>query len=127
MNVVLQFCSHSIMSCKYQTLYFSEEGFVARCKSCGHFHVAYLSFMFVLPQDAYLELYRETTFRMQSSHTQFAENSKSVMIPTHTKSAFIMLTRKELEQFYNMLEEADSENKALQLINLFNDSQKGFI
>ncbi len=114
------------MSCNYQTLYFSEEGFVACCKSCGHFHVAFLSFMFVLQQEAYSELYRETCYRMQCPNTQFAENSKSVMIPTHIKSAFIMLTRKELEQFYNMLEAAENEQKALQLIYLFNPNSSGF-
>ncbi|MFT3980700.1 MAG: hypothetical protein QM687_09550 [Ferruginibacter sp.] len=109
------------MPCNYHTLYFSEEGFVARCKSCGHFHVAFMSFMFVLPEDAFDELYRETAWRMQCTDSGFAETSKSVMIPTHTKWAFIMLTRNELSVFFNMLEEADNEHKALQMISLFNN------
>ena len=113
------------MSCNYQTLFFSEEGFVARCKSCGHYHVAFMSFMFVLPEDAFMELYRETAWRVQCRDGGFAETSKSVMIPTHSRWAFIMLTRKELDVFFNMLEEADNESRALQLISLFNDSGVG--
>ena len=113
------------MSCNYQTLFFSEDGFVARCKSCGHYHVAFMSFMFVLPEAAFHELYRETAWRVQCKDAGFAETSKSVMIPTHIKSAFIMLTRKELEVFFVMLEEADNECRALQLISLFNNSGVG--
>ena len=57
---------------------------------------------------------------MQEADFSFSENSKSVMIPTHSKSAFIMLTRNELHVFAAMLEEADNEYKALSLIELFN-------
>ncbi|RYD82300.1 MAG: hypothetical protein EOP53_04105 [Sphingobacteriales bacterium] len=112
------------MSCIFQTLYFSEEGFVARCGSCGHFHVAFMSAMFIMPESAYHELYRITQYKMQEPDFAFAENSKSVMIPTHTKSAFIMLTRKELIEFAAMLDEADNEYKALTMINLFNKDKQ---
>jgi len=108
------------MPCTFQTLFFSDEGFVARCSSCGHFHVAFMSFMFIIPENAFVELHRETMFRMREADFSFSENSKSVMIPTHTKSAFIMLTRNELMIFSNMLEEADNEYKAVSMINLFN-------
>lgn len=107
------------MPCTFQTLFFSEEGFVARCSTCGHFHVAFMSFMFIIREDAFTELYRETMLRVKEGDYSFSEKSKSVMIPTHTKSAFIMLTRNELMLFSNMLEEADNEYKALSMMALF--------
>ncbi len=120
-NELRQFCPvHFFMPCTFQTLFFSDEGFVARCSSCGHFHVAFMSFMFIIPETAFFELHRQTMFRVNEADYSFSENSKSVMIPTHTKSAFIMLTRNELLLFFNMLEEADNEYRALSMIRLFN-------
>ena len=122
-NELRQFCPvHFFMPCTFQTLFFSDEGFVARCSSCGHFHVAFMSFMFIMPETAFSELHRETMFRVKEGDFAFSENSKSVMIPTHTKSAFIMLTRNELLLFSRMMEEADNEYRALSMIRLFNNS-----
>lgn len=112
------------MPCNFQTLFFSDDGFVARCNSCGHFHVAFMSCMFIMPSEAFAELHRETMFRVKEGDFSFSENSKSVMIPTHTKSAFIMLTANELKNFWQMLEEADSEYKALSMISLFNNGSE---
>jgi len=109
------------MPCTFQTLFFSEEGFVACCSSCGHFHVAFMSFMFIIPENAFSELHRETMSRINEADLSFSENSKSVMIPTHTKSAFIMLTRSELMIFAHMIEEADTAYKTLLMIGLFNE------
>jgi len=108
------------MPCTFQTLFFSDDGFVARCSSCGHFHVAFMNFLFIMPETAFCELHRETMFRVSEADLSFSENSKSVMIPTHTKSAFIMLTRNELLLFSDMLEEADNEYRALSMMCLFN-------
>ncbi len=49
----------------------------------------------------------------------WAENCKSVMIPTHTNTAFLMLTYSELLTFANMLEVADKEWKALSMMAIF--------
>ena len=84
--------------------------------------MAFMSFMFIIPEPAFNELHRETMFRVREADFSFSENSKSVMIPTHTKTAFIMLTRNELLLFSRMMEEADNEYRALSMISLFNNS-----
>lgn len=121
MDELRQFCRiNFFMSCTFQTLYFSDDGFIARCRSCGYFHVAFMSAMFIMQEEDYKNLCRVTQYKMQEADFGFSENSKSVMIPTHSKSAFIMLTRNELHVFAAMLEEADNEYKALSMIELFN-------
>ena len=120
-NGLRQFCPvHFFMPCTFQTLYFSDDGFVARCGDCGQFHLAYKSAMFIMPADAYENLCKVVQYKLGEADFALADNCKSVMIPTHSKSAFIMLTRAELVTFAAMLEEADSEYKALSMIHLFN-------
>ncbi|MBC7934688.1 MAG: hypothetical protein H7Y86_04915 [Rhizobacter sp.] len=65
--------------------------------------------MFIISESAFSDLHRETMVKMKEGDFALTENCKPVMIPTHTKSAFIMLTRNELALFSQMLEEADSE------------------
>ncbi len=112
------------MSCIFQTLHFSDKGFVARCKHCGHFHVAFMSAMFIMPEAAYYKMCSITQDKLLEKDYSPTDNSKCVMIPMHTKSAFIMLTRQELLSFAEMLEDADNEYKALALISLFNEGNQ---
>lgn len=105
--------------CTFQTLYFSDNGYVVRCNECGHYQLGFASTMLTLLPDELAVLYKLVTRQIETGSGAENEHIRNTIIPTPYKGASFLLTVLELKQLHRMLEEADTEEKALSLIELF--------
>ncbi|MES2777867.1 MAG: DUF6686 family protein [Bacteroidota bacterium] len=106
--------------CEFESLYYGDDGYVVRCKHCGHYQVAFISTMLSLNERNFQALYTLVQQKCQEADYSFTEHSKTVILKTPCDGVFIMLTRNEARRFSEILEEADNEAKSLALIRLFN-------
>ncbi|MEO5890765.1 MAG: DUF6686 family protein [Ferruginibacter sp.] len=106
--------------CEFQSLYFDEDGYVVRCKQCGHYQVAFISTMLTLTETDFHEFCKLVKNKWYNSDESSPDCSKAVILKTPAQGVFIMLTRSEAGRFCEILEQADSEARALTMINLFN-------
>ena len=106
--------------CQFESLYYGDDGFVIRCKQCGHYRVAFISTMLNLTENNFQALRKVVQHKCIEADYSYAENNKSIIIETALDGVYIMLTSSEVKRFNYILEEADNEVKALSLISLFN-------
>ena len=105
--------------CEFQSLYFGDDGYVVRCKQCGHFQTGYMSTMLTLTEDDFGILCKMVKYK-DSEAVSLPGHCESVILPTPSQGVFMMLTKQEVSRFNEILEEADNEAKALNLMSLFN-------
>ncbi|MFT3845619.1 MAG: hypothetical protein QM725_11235 [Lacibacter sp.] len=107
------------MSCSYNTLYIGPEGYVVRCKECGHYRVAFISTELTLSEDSFQEFFRKVAHFAGMYNAANSSNVKSISIATFADGIHLLLTSKEVQQLFLMLDTADNEMKATELMNLF--------
>ena len=108
------------MSCEFQSLYFGDDGYVVRCKQCGHYQLAYMCICITLNETDYRAFCKIVNRKYEEAAYHFAEHSKCITIQTPAEGICFLLTRAEAKRFTEILEEADTEAKAQSLISLFN-------
>lgn len=106
--------------CGFHYLYNGEDGYVVRCRECGHYQLAFASVMLTLTEDEFRLFGKLVKYKYDSTHETLTESSKSIVLPTPAPGISVLLTKNEAARLCAILEEADNENKALMLISLFN-------
>ncbi|MES2429835.1 MAG: DUF6686 family protein [Bacteroidota bacterium] len=106
--------------CKYDSLYFGDDGYVVRCNTCGNYQVAFLSTMLTLTQKDLDVLHKLILSRCNNELYEYGGNAKCITVPTPGKGINLILTKNEAMRFSEILEDADTEVKALELLSLFN-------
>lgn len=107
------------MACDFQSLYYGEEGYVVRCKQCGHYQIAFISTMLTLNEMDFGIFCKQVKYKALQSYSHINHDSKIIMVSTSTPDVNLILTPKELARLYKVMEEADSEIKAQELLCLF--------
>jgi ribosomal protein S27E len=106
--------------CEFEQLYFDNDGYVVRCKDCGHYQVAYASMALTFSVNDFKVFCSKVKRKSLEMDCSLAEHSKSIVITTPCKNITMLLTRKEAMRFAAILDEAENEAMALSLINMFN-------
>ncbi|HRN57070.1 MAG TPA: hypothetical protein PLL71_11490 [Agriterribacter sp.] len=106
--------------CGFRYLYNGEDGYVVRCKQCGHYQLAFASFMLTLTENEFRSFGELVKYKCEAADDALTEYSKTVVLRTPAAGVFILLTKSEALRLSEILEEADNENKALSLISMFN-------
>ncbi|WP_447642072.1 MULTISPECIES: DUF6686 family protein [Chitinophagaceae] len=105
--------------CDLKPLYVGEEGYVAYCRHCGYHHVCFGTMLMNLSPMG-LGIFTEKLKNMEGeSYEVFGYDLKNIVIPIPASGAYMVLTQKEAKRLLAILEEADSEMKAIQLLDLF--------
>lgn len=107
------------MSCDFESLYYGEEGYVVRCKQCGHYQVAFISTMLTLHEEAFKDFYRQVKCKALQAYSNINQDSKIIIIPTPSRDVQVILTPLELMRLYHVMEEADTELKTREMFYLF--------
>lgn len=107
------------MACDFQSLYYGEEGYVVRCKQCGHYQIAFVSTMLTLTEPDFDIFCRQVGYKAAQSYSNMNQDSKIIMIATPSQDVHLILTPAELSRLHKTLEEADTEIKAQELLCLF--------
>ncbi len=107
------------MSCDFQSLYYGEDGYVVRCRQCGHYQVAFVSTMLTLVEADFHVFCEQVKYKALQSYSHVNPDSKIIMLATPSQDVHLILTPSELIRLSRALEEADNEIKAQELLCLF--------
>ena len=105
--------------CEFRHLYFGDNGYVVRCKECGHYQVAFSSTVLTLDQKQFQQLRNITKRKCNECIDEIPAHIKNMILPTPASSICMMLTKSEALCFSEILETADNEESALSLLSLF--------
>lgn len=106
--------------CQYQTLYHHDDtGYVVRCNECEKIQLGYGNLMVTFSTDDFASF--RWWIRKIKEEQQPAQNPtlRCIVIPTPCDGMKLLLSMRELNDFDNMLETADTELQSLELIKLF--------
>ena len=106
--------------CEYWSLYYGDDGYIVRCKRCGLYQIAFLCIVVTLTDEDFLAFCRIVKRECEIVDYSYSENSKSIFIQTPAKGISFLLTKCEIKRLAKILEEGDTEAKALYLLSLFN-------
>lgn len=107
------------MNCQFKTLYTGEDGYVVRCKECGHYQLAYLCVMVTLDEKEFRSFRRMVQQHYEDSLCITNDFCKCIVIPTPAANTCFLFTKREITRFVQLLDEADNEEKALALMKFF--------
>lgn len=107
------------MNCKFQTLYSGEDGYVVRCRECRNYQLAYLCVMITIGATEFQAFCRTVQQHYLDSLSLQSDDCKCVVIETSAANTCFIFSRREIKRFAQLLEEADNEEKAQELLELF--------
>jgi hypothetical protein len=106
--------------CQHQTLYYQENiGYVINCQSCNKIQVGFNILSATFDKIGF-QKFRDQVLKANNNKQEGINSSvKSVFIPTPCEGLNLLLTVTELELLLTMLEHADNEMKAQEIIKEF--------
>jgi hypothetical protein len=109
------------MNCHFKTLYTGEDGYVVRCKECGHYQLAYLCVMVTLDEKQFYSFRKMIQQHYEDSLYVSNEHCKSVVVQTPAGGTNFLFSAREIKRFAELLDEADTEERAQSMIELFQE------
>lgn len=108
--------------CHYQTLYHNDStGYVVRCPECEKIQIGYGNLMITFGRGDFDD-FRWWLRRIRDEQSPSQSPAlRCIVIPTPCEGMKLLLSMRELVDFDNMLETADTELRSLELIRLFED------
>jgi len=108
--------------CHYQTLYHDDTtGYVVRCPECEKIQVGYGNLMVTFSRGDFDDFRWWLKKIKNDQDLSQSRTLRCIVIPTPCEGMKLLLSLRELTDFDNMLETADTELKSLELIRLFED------
>ncbi|HEX5155317.1 MAG TPA: DUF6686 family protein [Parafilimonas sp.] len=108
------------MFCDFEHLYFTSNGYVVYCKNCGCYQIAFNTTLLTLTEKDFFVLCKMALNKYAAIDYILDDDTKSIIIETPAAGMCLILSAKEAAELCYMLEEADTEIKALALIKMFN-------
>ena len=105
--------------CNFKSWHFDDNGYVIECMECSYLRVCFSSTLLTLNKEDYSAFYDLVCWKKESHISMHDENTKCIVLATPCKSVQIILTEKELNDLYHMLQQADTEIRTQQLLDLF--------
>ncbi|MFC0774172.1 DUF6686 family protein [Terrimonas alba] len=108
--------------CCYKALYHDDViGYVVRCYECEHIQIGFGNLMLTINTNAF-NSFRNLLKRIMHEHSAIEkETIRCIAVPTPCEGIKLLLSLRELKEFDNMLEEADTELQSSLLLKLFSD------
>jgi hypothetical protein len=107
------------LMCHFKTWYFDDNGYVVSCEHCNHFQVCYGTTLLTLGPRDYQTLVRMVAEKKDDHIAMHDANVRCVVLPTPCRTIHSFLSERELSQLHHMLQEADNEIKAQEMLRLF--------
>lgn len=105
--------------CNFKSWHFDDNGYVVECMECSYLRVCFSSSLLTLNKENYQAFFDLVCRKKESHISMHDENTKCIVLATPSKSIQILLSEKELNELYYMLQQADTEIKTQQLLDLF--------
>ncbi len=107
------------MNCHFQKLYSGEDGYVVRCRECGHYQIAYLCVMLTLDEKEFRSFHRMVQQHYEVSACITNDLCKCIVVQTPATNTCFLFSKREIKRFAELLDEADTEQHAQVLLTLF--------
>jgi hypothetical protein len=106
--------------CYYQTLFHDDSlGYVVRCNECEKIQLGYGNMVITFSREDF-DAFRSWLQRISEEQDPAISSSlRCILIPTPCEGMKLLLSRRELNEFTGMLENADTELRSLDLMRLF--------
>lgn len=101
--------------CEYQHLCRRENGYIIRCPKCRHYEVHFARTILTLTDVEFFQLYHQLDSVKPKAYSEQVH-----VLTTPKQGVHMILSGIEVVEFYDMVERADSEARALELVELFN-------
>lgn len=82
--------------CNFQQLYFNEDGYIIRCKSCNHYQVAFLSSLLNFTEPDFNNFKTSLIQKSEEFSDHYDDSIKSILLKTATRQSYVLLSLKEL-------------------------------
>ncbi len=106
--------------CNYQTLYHDDRtGYVVRCIECDKIQIGYGNLMLTVSAEGFSTFHSWLRKIKDEQPSSQSETLRCILIPTPCEGIKLLLSFRELAEFENMLEEADTELQSVEMIKLF--------
>jgi hypothetical protein len=105
--------------CQFQSLYYSNHGYVVRCGECACFQIAVGTTMLTLNEEDFGMLLSIVEYKCKEASGS-SPLLRNIIIPTIASEVCLLLTSEEAHRFLYMLDQADSELRYNSLRGLFN-------
>ncbi|WP_153798677.1 DUF6686 family protein [Foetidibacter luteolus] len=106
--------------CRHQTLFYDDStGYVIQCEECGNFQVGFGNLLVTLNEKDFSSFRKSVNKTLLVYGDSVETITKSFFLPTPSEGVKLLLNKNELQLLATMLEEADTEHKAQQLLHLF--------
>src|SRR5687767_5693777 len=103
--------------CQFQHLYNNDAGYIIRCKDCRYYQVLFNGIVLSLNEREYQKFL--DIIASCENDIALDEEQHNLFIPTPRQGVHLFLSANEINELKQMMESADSENKALSLLELF--------
>jgi len=107
--------------CNYTTWHFDNNGYIIQCKECDHYQVCFGTSMLRLNQNNFDVLVNIVKTRYDNL-MPVERDVKYIVLPTTTEDVNIIVSEAELLSLHTMLQNADNEIRAQQMLRLFTDA-----
>lgn len=106
--------------CNYQTLFHDDDtGYVVLCKKCNKIQIDYGNLMLTVSDEGF-QSFRWWLHKIREEQPAgIKQNLRCIILPTPCEGIKLLVSMRELTEFENMLETADSELQSLNLLRLF--------
>jgi len=106
--------------CNYKTWYYQEKlGYIIECDKCKRLQVGFGNVLLSHTREGF-STFRQQILKAHSRNYPVIEAGiKHIFIPTYSEGLTLILNTQELEDLHQMLEYADNEIKAQELMGLF--------
>ncbi len=109
--------------CSYKTWYYEEKiGYVIECSRCDKIQVGFGNVLITFFKEEFSSFRKHIVQIFNRQQYVEESNIKHIMIPTPCTGLTLLLNAQELNELYTMLETADNEIQASQLLQLFKEN-----
>ncbi len=108
--------------CQYHTWFRDEEqGFVVECAQCHKIQVAFGMLLASFSESEFHRFRSYIRTRLYETIPDAHINDKTIMLNTPCESLNLLFSYRELNDFHEMLEQADTEMKTQKMLQLFHE------
>lgn len=109
--------------CNFNKLALTNHGYVVCCSDCGYYQLAFGTTLLTLSEEDFNALIQTVSAQVKKmgdcDTACFSDDSKNIIVSAPSNQCCFILTCNELKLFYEMLDNADNEIKAISLLKLF--------
>ena len=106
--------------CSFQTLFQDDHiGYVVHCRECKKIQLGFGNLMLTINANEFESFHNFLKGLLSEQREAQYHTARCIFIPTPCEGLRLLLSRRELQSFDRMMEEADTELKSSCLIGMF--------